>query len=98
MTGTGDAAFASAAANFYPNLAFVLGVPGSGKSTACATLRDSFGYTPLSLDGLITAEVESGSRFGADIAAVVKKGDQLPLDWVVRLLKDAMAADPTGYV
>ena len=50
-----------------------------------------------SLDALVAKEAESGSVFGREIAAVVKRGDQLPLNWVVRLFTEAMAADPTGY-
>ena len=47
VTGKGDAAFESAAKHFRPQLAFVLGRPGSGKTSACGVLRDALGYVPL---------------------------------------------------
>ena len=71
VQGKGDAAYESAAAHFRPHLAFVLGRPGSGKTSACGALRDTLGYVPLSLDALVAKEAESGSVFGRDIAALV---------------------------
>jgi adenylate kinase family enzyme len=77
IQGSGDAAFASAAAHFMPTVAYVLGLPGSGKTSACSLLAEAFGYSVLSIEGLVQGEVESGSRFGADIAKLVAKGDQV---------------------
>ncbi len=77
IQGSGDAAFASAAAHFMPTVAYVLGLPGSGKTSACSLLAEAFGCSVLSIEGLVQGEVESGSRFGADIAKLVAKGDQV---------------------
>ncbi len=77
VVGSGDAAYESAAAHFFPTIAFVLGRPGSGKTTACGLLRAKYGYAVLNLDALVKAEAESGSRFGRDIAALVALGDQV---------------------
>lgn len=77
VSGAGDEAYESAAAHFYPNLAFVLGRPGAGKTTACTLIAGAYGYTLLNLEALIKAEAESGSRFGREIAALVALGDQV---------------------
>jgi adenylate kinase family enzyme len=97
VVGAGDAALDSARRYFYPNVVSVLGRPGSGKTTVASAIQAAYGHHVLSLDALVRDEAESGSRFGRDIAAVVARGDQLPMDTVIRLFRNAMEADPTGY-
>ncbi|KAF0305080.1 Adenylate kinase isoenzyme 1 [Amphibalanus amphitrite] len=69
---------------------FVLGGPGSGKGTQCEKLVAKYGFTHLSSGDLLRAEVESGSDLGKQIKDTMEAGDLVPLETVLRLLREAM--------
>lgn len=96
VEGSGESAYQSAAKYFFPKVVFALGLPGSGRTTVSNAIESAYGYRRLALDELVVAEAASGSVFGRSIAEVVAKGDQLPMDWVIRLFKEAMEGEPTG--
>jgi len=80
---------------------FVLGGPGSGKGTQCERIVEKYGFTHLSSGDLLREEVASGSERGKKITEIMEKGDLVPLDTVLELLKDAMlkkAADSKGFL
>nr|KAI8748241.1 Adenylate kinase isoenzyme 5 [Biomphalaria glabrata] len=69
---------------------FVLGGPGSGKGTQCANIVKKYGFTHLSSGDLLRDEVASGSERGKQLTEIMEKGDLVPLDIVLALMKDAM--------
>lgn len=69
---------------------FVLGGPGSGKGTQCDKIVEKYGYTHLSTGDLLRDEVASGSERGKQLTAIMEKGELVPLETVLQLLKDAM--------
>ncbi|KAH0984371.1 hypothetical protein GBA52_011548 [Prunus armeniaca] len=69
---------------------YVLGGPGSGKSTLCAKIAPYFGFCHLSVGDLLEAEVETGSEYGEMIEDCKKEGRLVPSDLVVKLLQQAM--------
>lgn len=71
---------------------FVLGGPGSGKGTQCERIVQKYGFTHLSTGDLLRDEVASGSARGKELTAIMEKGDLVPLETVLLLLKDAMLA------
>lgn len=71
---------------------FVVGGPGSGKGTQCEKIVEKYGYTHLSTGDLLRAEVESGSDRGKHLSEIMKKGELVPLETVLDMLKDAMIA------
>ncbi|KPP71566.1 adenylate kinase isoenzyme 5-like, partial [Scleropages formosus] len=71
---------------------FVVGGPGSGKGTQCERIVAKYGYTHLSTGDLLRAEVDSGSERGKQLSAIMQKGELVPLDTVLDMLKDAMIA------
>ncbi|ESO98837.1 hypothetical protein LOTGIDRAFT_113888, partial [Lottia gigantea] len=71
---------------------FVVGGPGSGKGTQCAKIVEKYGFTHLSTGDLLREEVASGSERGKKLTEIMKKGDLVPLDTVLAMLKDAMIA------
>ncbi|WAR31496.1 KAD1-like protein [Mya arenaria] len=80
---------------------FVVGGPGSGKGTQCERIVSKYGFTHLSTGDLLRAEVASGSARGKELTAIMEKGDLVPLDTVLLLLKEAMmakAADSKGFL
>uniref|UniRef100_A0A087XZU7 Adenylate kinase isoenzyme 1 n=1 Tax=Poecilia formosa TaxID=48698 RepID=A0A087XZU7_POEFO len=80
---------------YAPTLGFVLmslGGPGSGKGTQCEKIVAKYGYTHLSSGDLLRAEVASGSERGKQLQAIMQKGELVPLDTVLDMIKDAMIA------
>ncbi|KAM8934267.1 adenylate kinase isoenzyme 1 [Pelodytes ibericus] len=71
---------------------FVVGGPGSGKGTQCEKIVQKYGYTHLSTGDLLRAEVSSGSERGKTLSAIMEKGELVPLDTVLDMLRDAMVA------
>ncbi|XP_048368197.1 adenylate kinase isoenzyme 1 isoform X1 [Sphaerodactylus townsendi] len=71
---------------------FVVGGPGSGKGTQCERIVQKYGYTHLSTGDLLRAEVGSGSERGKKLSAIMEKGELVPLDTVLDMLKEAMIA------
>ncbi|XP_072285797.1 adenylate kinase isoenzyme 1 isoform X1 [Pyxicephalus adspersus] len=71
---------------------FVVGGPGSGKGTQCEKIVQKYGYTHLSTGDLLRAEVSSGSERGKTLSAIMERGELVPLDTVLDMLRDAMVA------
>ncbi|KAJ3202892.1 hypothetical protein HDU82_006998 [Entophlyctis luteolus] len=73
-----------------PNVIFVLGGPGSGKGTQCKKIAEEFALTHLSTGDLLRAEAEKGSPIGKRCAYLMKEGKNVPMDIILKLLKDAI--------
>lgn len=71
---------------------WVLGGPGSGKGTQCERIIAKYGFTHLSTGDLLRAEVASGSSRGKNLTAIMERGELVPNDIVLELLRDAMVA------
>ena len=70
---------------------FVLGGPGAGKGTQCASLVRDYGFTHLSAGDLLRAEQDRpGSQFGSMIKQLIKEGEIVPMEVTVQLLENAM--------
>jgi len=69
---------------------FVLGGPGSGKGTQCDKIVAKYGYTHFSTGDLLRDEVKSGSDRGKKLTEIMEKGDLVPLETVLELLRDGM--------
>eukprot|EP00918_Siedleckia_nematoides_P016285 GHVU01035011.1.p1 GENE.GHVU01035011.1~~GHVU01035011.1.p1 ORF type:complete len:195 (-),score=36.91 GHVU01035011.1:814-1398(-) len=80
---------------------FVLGGPGSGKGTQCDKIVAKYGFTHLSTGDLLREAVSSGSERGKQLTAIMEKGDLVPLETVLDLLKESMqkkAATSKGFL
>ncbi|KFM69145.1 Adenylate kinase isoenzyme 1, partial [Stegodyphus mimosarum] len=69
---------------------FVIGGPGSGKGTQCEKIVQKYGFTHLSTGDLLREECNSGSERGARLVDIMKKGQLVPNDEVLALLKEAI--------
>lgn len=95
MPPTGDAALKKA------RIIFVVGGPGSGKGTQCERIVEKYGFTHLSSGDLLREEVASGSERGKKLTEIMEKGDLVPLETVLDMLRDAMvkkAATSKGFL
>lgn len=68
----------------------MLGGPGSGKGTQCDKIVAKYGFTHLSTGDLLRAEVSSGSDRGKHLTAIMEKGELVPNEVVLELLKEAI--------
>ncbi|XP_055951093.1 adenylate kinase isoenzyme 1-like isoform X2 [Argiope bruennichi] len=80
---------------------FVIGGPGSGKGTQCERIVQKYGFTHLSTGDLLRDEVNSGSLRGERLTDIMKKGQLVPNEEVLALLKEAMLknlANSNGFL
>lgn len=80
---------------------WVLGGPGSGKGTQCDRIVAKYQFSHFSTGDLLRDEVKSGSAKGKQLSELMTRGDLVPNDEVLALLKAAMekVADSTvGYL
>ena len=69
---------------------WVLGGPGSGKGTQCARLVARYGFIHLSSGDLLRDEVASGSEKGKELNAIMEKGQLVPREVVLDLIRSAI--------
>jgi len=73
-----------------PFVIFMVGGPGSGKGTLCATLRDEFNLVHLSMADLMREEVAADTYLGSEIYKHMQQGTQVPDTATLKLLKKTM--------
>jgi len=73
-----------------PPVIFVIGGPGSGKGTQCEKIVKKYGFTHFSSGDLLREEVASKSAMGQELSAIMERGELVPLEKVLQLIKDAM--------
>jgi len=71
-------------------IVFVVGGPGSGKGTQCEKIVEKYGFTHFSSGDLLRAEVVSGSEKGDWLKSIMEKGELVPLEEVLELIKKNM--------
>lgn len=74
-----------------PNLIFILGGPGAGKSTQSKRIQKAFGYTHLSAGDLLRAECsQESSKYGAMINEMIANGAIVPGEITLGLIIQAI--------
>jgi adenylate kinase len=71
----------------------LLGPPGSGKGTQAARLHDALGFALLATGDLLRAARAEGSDLGRRAAEYMDRGDLVPDDLIVALVRDAIAGE-----
>ena len=81
-----------------PKVLFVLGGPGSGKGTQCELMTEQFKFEHLSTGDLLREEVKAGTELGQEIESYISKGNMVPGDIAVKLIRKAMEKKGWGKV
>ena len=76
----------------------MLGGPGSGKSTYTEYLIKHFNITHIYPGGMLRKEVEKGSEIGKIAKSIIDRGEFVPNQIVLELIKDKIEKSPKGYV
>ncbi|XP_078541655.1 adenylate kinase isoenzyme 1-like isoform X1 [Lissotriton helveticus] len=69
---------------------FLIGGPGAGKDIQCEKLVAKYGFTHLSMGDLLRVEASFPTSRGRQIRDIMQRGDIVPLDIVMTVLKDAL--------
>jgi len=69
----------------------LLGPPGSGKGTQATRLRDDLGFAHLATGDLLRAARKEGSELGRRAAEYMDRGDLVPDELIVALMREAIA-------
>ena len=76
----------------------MLGGPGSGKSTYTEYLVKEYDITHIYPGGMLRKEVEKGSEIGKIAKSIIDRGEFVPNQIVLELIKDKVEKSPKGYV
>ena len=76
----------------------MLGGPGSGKSTYTEYLIKHFNITHIYPGGMLRKEVEKGSEIGQQVKSIIDRGEFVPNQIVLELIKKKVEQSPQGYV
>ena len=77
--------------HFEPDVRFVLGFPGSGKTSQCELAKEQ-GFTVLSTQDILFAEIQRGSEEGQRIHHMVEINQIIPISTHLGLIKKIVAA------
>ncbi len=69
----------------------LLGPPGAGKGTQAQRLQSDLGMVQLSTGDMLRAAVASGTELGKKAKGLMEKGELVPDDLIVGLIKDRIA-------
>ncbi|CEG01313.1 Adenylate kinase [Ostreococcus tauri] len=69
----------------------IAGAPASGKGTQCEMIVKKFGLTHISAGDLLRAAVAAGTEAGKKAKEYMDRGDLVPNDVVVTMVKDRLA-------
>jgi adenylate kinase len=69
----------------------LLGPPGAGKGTQAQRLQNDLGMIQLSTGDMLRAAVASGSELGRKAKGLMEKGELVPDELIVGLIKDRIA-------
>jgi adenylate kinase len=78
----------------------LLGAPGSGKGTQGPPLALRFDVPHLSSGELLREQVKAGSELGQQVAGALDRGELVPDEVIVALMREVLSAPETaeGYV
>jgi adenylate kinase len=68
----------------------LLGAPGAGKGTQAPLLAKRLGVPVLASGDLLRAEVATGSELGREVQEIMRSGELVPDDTIVRLFLDRL--------
>ncbi|MER3443098.1 MAG: adenylate kinase [Meiothermus sp.] len=75
-----------------------LGPPGAGKGTQAKRLAAEKGYRQLSTGDILRSHIARGTELGRRVGPILDRGDLVPDDLILELVKEEIAAMPTPRI
>jgi adenylate kinase len=75
----------------------ILGPQGSGKGTQAKRIADAYGIPHIATGDILRAAVEDGSELGAQVRPILERGDLVPDDLMVGLIRERLLEE-AGFV
>lgn len=76
----------------------LLGAPGAGKGTQAQMLVDEFGFDHISTGDLLRDAVKKQAQLGKEAKGYMDKGELVPDDLVIALVKERLAGTQDGFI
>lgn len=78
----------------------LLGAPGAGKGTQAAELEKEYNIPAISTGQIIREIIAAGTALGNEVKAVIDRGELVPDDIVVEMVKERLKSDDcaNGYI
>ena len=68
----------------------LFGPPGAGKGTQAQEIVRCLGIPQISTGDMIRAEMKTGTELGGKVAAIMKRGELVPDEWVNRMVEERL--------
>ena len=75
----------------------ILGPQGSGKGTQAKRIAERYGMPHVATGDILRAAVEDGSELGAQVRPILERGDLVPDELMVGLIRERLAEED-GFV
>lgn len=72
----------------------LLGAPGAGKGTVAEDLKATIGIVHVSTGDMLRQAVKAGSALGLEAKRFMDKGELVPDDVIIRIVRERLQADP----
>lgn len=71
----------------------LLGAPGAGKGTQAEIISEKYSIPAISTGNILREAIKNGTDFGLEAKAYMDRGDLVPDETIIRILKDRLAQD-----
>jgi len=73
----------------------ILGPQGSGKGTQAKRIAAAYGAPHVATGDILRAAVSNGSEFGKQVRPILERGDLVPDDLMIELIRERLADEDT---
>ncbi len=81
-----------------PQVLIFLGPPGAGKGTQASRVAERLGLKKISTGDILRAHVREGTELGKKVAPIMERGDLVPDDLILAIIKEELKKLPTPRV
>jgi len=81
-----------------PYVLIFLGPPGAGKGTQAARVAERLGLKKISTGDILRAHVREGTELGKKVAPIMERGDLVPDELILAIIKEELKKLPTPRV
>ena len=75
----------------------LLGAPGAGKGTQAALIKEKYGLPHISTGDIFRKNIREGTPLGVQVKAIIDRGELVPDELTVALVKDRLAQPDCKY-